>query len=193
MADTRVPERRPGHVRSRDPPGCATRGAWGPGARLAHRPCSARLAGLARQADQGLRRRPPPARHRGAGGAQGHIFYREDLAAFNFTRRPAGLADSVDRLLNSADAVDAPAIFLESMSAIDLSTGFAAAHPMPLLDGARAAHLDRQRGEGEHAFRPGVQHRLRRRRAPAVHAVSARAGRQSLHRARSTSRPRALP
>ena len=67
-------------------------------------------------------------------GAQGHIFYREDLTAFNFTRRPASLADSVDRLLNSCDAVDAPAIFLESMSASAYLPAFAGAHPMPLLD-----------------------------------------------------------
>ena len=56
-------------------------------------------------------------------GAQGHIFYREDLTDFNFTRRPASLTDSVDRLLNAADEVDAPAIFLESISASILSTG----------------------------------------------------------------------
>jgi hypothetical protein len=66
--------------------------------------------------------------------AQGRIFYRDDLAAFNFTRRPAGLAETLDRLLACADAPDAPAIFLESMSAAAYLPGFSAAHRMPLLD-----------------------------------------------------------
>jgi hypothetical protein len=66
--------------------------------------------------------------------AQGRIFYRDDLAAFNFTRRPAGLGATVDRLLECADAPDAPAIFLESMSAAAYLPAFAADHRMPLLD-----------------------------------------------------------
>jgi hypothetical protein len=66
--------------------------------------------------------------------AQGRIFYRDDFAAFNFTRRPAGLAATIDRLLDCAAAPDAPAIFLESMSAMAYLPGFAAAHRMPLLD-----------------------------------------------------------
>ena len=66
--------------------------------------------------------------------AAGRIFYRDDLAAFNFTRQPAGLGATIDRLLDCADAPDAPAIFLESMSATAYLPGFAAAHHMPLLD-----------------------------------------------------------
>jgi hypothetical protein len=66
--------------------------------------------------------------------AQGRIFYRDDLAAFNFTRRPAGLGATVDRLLECADAPDAPAIVLESMPASAYLPDFAAAHRMPLLD-----------------------------------------------------------
>jgi hypothetical protein len=66
--------------------------------------------------------------------AQGRIFYRDDLAAFNFTRQPAGLGATVDRLLECAGAPDAPAIFLESMSAAAYLPEFAAAHRMPLLD-----------------------------------------------------------
>ena len=56
------------------------------------------------------------------------------MAAFNFTRRPAGLSATVDRLLELADAPDAPAIFLESMSGQAYLPEFAAAHRMPLLD-----------------------------------------------------------
>src|SRR6186713_3050574 len=69
--------------------------------------------------------------------AHGRIFYRDDLAAFNFTRRPAGLSATVDRLLGFAETPDAPALFLESMPARDYLPDFAGAHPMPLL-GERA-------------------------------------------------------
>ena len=67
--------------------------------------------------------------------ARGRIFYRDDFAAFNFTRRPAGLGATIDRLLECAGAADAPAIFLESMSAMAYLPDFAGAHRMPLLDG----------------------------------------------------------
>jgi DNA ligase-1 len=79
---------------------------------------------------------------------QGRLFYRDDLSAFNFTRRPVGLAETVDRLLDCADAADAPAIFLESMSATAYLPRFAAGHeglvakdPASLyVAGRRAAH-----------------------------------------------------
>jgi len=67
--------------------------------------------------------------------ARGRIFYRDDLESFNFTRRPVSLAATVERLLQCADAPDAPAIFLESMSAAAYLPEFAAAHATPLLDG----------------------------------------------------------
>lgn len=67
----------------------------------------------------------------------GRIFYRDDLTAFNFTRRLASLSATVDRLLDLAETPDAPAMFLESMPARDYLPGFAGAHPMPLL-GERA-------------------------------------------------------
>jgi hypothetical protein len=66
--------------------------------------------------------------------ASGRIFYRDDLAAFNFTRRPASLSATVDRLVDLAAAPQAPAIFLESMSTAAYLPAFAATHPMPLLD-----------------------------------------------------------
>src|SRR5205085_1563088 len=57
------------------------------------------------------------------------------------------------------------------------------ASPAPARCARRAAHLDRQRHRGEYAFRPRAQHRLRRRRAPTLHAVPARAAAQPVHRA----------
>jgi hypothetical protein len=64
----------------------------------------------------------------------GHLFYRDDLAGFNFTRRPVPIPDILDRLLGDAEAPAAPAIYLESLPAGPYLPGFAAAHPMPLLD-----------------------------------------------------------
>jgi hypothetical protein len=64
----------------------------------------------------------------------GRIFYRDDLTAFNFSRHPAGLGDIVDRLCSTAGVPDAPALFLESMSAQAYLPEFAGAHRMPLLD-----------------------------------------------------------
>src|SRR4051812_29512061 len=45
--------------------------------------------------------------------ASGRIFYRDDLAGFNFTRAPAGIGATLQRLLQLADSPDAPALFLE--------------------------------------------------------------------------------
>jgi hypothetical protein len=67
-------------------------------------------------------------------GVDGRIFYREDLAGFNFTRRPAGIGATVDRLLQLAETSGAPAVFLESLPANAYLPGFAGAHRMPLLD-----------------------------------------------------------
>jgi hypothetical protein len=66
--------------------------------------------------------------------AAGRIFYRDDLSGFNFTRQPAGIGATIDRLLALAGARDAPALFVESMSAKAYLPEFAAAHRMPLLD-----------------------------------------------------------
>jgi hypothetical protein len=67
-------------------------------------------------------------------GAHGRIFYSEDMSAFNFTRRPAGIGATVDLLLRLAHVAQPPAIFLESMAANAYLPGFAAAHRMALLD-----------------------------------------------------------
>jgi hypothetical protein len=64
----------------------------------------------------------------------GRLFYRNDLAGFNFTRRPIAIGALVDRLVSLADATDAPAVYLESLPAAPYLPGFAAAHAMPLLD-----------------------------------------------------------
>jgi hypothetical protein len=65
---------------------------------------------------------------------RGRLFYRDDLAGFNFTRRPAAIGETLDRLLILADAPDAPAIYLESLPARDYLPAFVPGHPMPLLD-----------------------------------------------------------
>jgi hypothetical protein len=66
--------------------------------------------------------------------ADGRIFYRDDFAGFNFTRRPATVRATVDRLLQLAETSAAPAMFLESLPAAGYLPGFAATHRMPLLD-----------------------------------------------------------
>jgi hypothetical protein len=64
----------------------------------------------------------------------GRLFYRDDLGGFNFTRRPAGIGEVLDRLLREADAPDAPAMYLESLPAAAYLPAFAAGHRMSLLD-----------------------------------------------------------
>src|SRR5688572_5493310 len=64
----------------------------------------------------------------------GRIFYRDDLAGFNFTRRPAGISDTLDRLLQLEGAADPPAVFLESVSTSSYLPGFARHHRLSLLD-----------------------------------------------------------
>jgi len=64
----------------------------------------------------------------------GHLFYREDLSGFNFTRRPLAIGALLDRLMELANVPDAPATYLESLPTGPYLPAFAAAHPMPLLD-----------------------------------------------------------
>jgi len=66
--------------------------------------------------------------------ADGRIFYLDDLSGFNFSRVPAGIGATIDRLLGLAESHAAPALFVESMSAKAYLPGFAGSHPMPLLD-----------------------------------------------------------
>jgi hypothetical protein len=66
--------------------------------------------------------------------AEGRIFYRDDLGGFNFTRTPAGIGATLERLLQLAETANAPGVFLESLPANSYLPGFAAAHRMPLLE-----------------------------------------------------------
>ena len=62
------------------------------------------LAGLIKSLDAGRR----PHVIEAPAEMNGRIFYSDDMAAFNFTRRPAGLSATIDRLLALAGAADAP-------------------------------------------------------------------------------------
>jgi hypothetical protein len=66
--------------------------------------------------------------------ADGRIFYRDDLAGFNFTRQPATISATLDRLLQYATTPGAPAVFLESLPANAYLPGLSEAHRMSLLD-----------------------------------------------------------
>src|SRR6185295_12816772 len=59
---------------------------------------------------------------------------RPDMSGFNFTRGPAQIGATLERLLSLADQPEPPTIFLESMPAEDFLPDFAAAHPMPFVD-----------------------------------------------------------
>jgi hypothetical protein len=65
---------------------------------------------------------------------QGHLFYREDMTGFNFTRTPGTISATVERLLAQAAEPNAPTLFLESMIIADFLPQFPASHPMPLVD-----------------------------------------------------------
>jgi hypothetical protein len=64
----------------------------------------------------------------------GRLFYDDDLAGFNFTRRRAGIRATVDLLLQLEGTAAAQAVFLESMPVNSYLPSFAGSHPMPLLD-----------------------------------------------------------
>ncbi len=66
--------------------------------------------------------------------AGGRIFYRDDLEGFNFTRRPAAISATIERLLQLEQVADPPALFLESVSTRSYLPGFAGGHRMALLD-----------------------------------------------------------
>jgi|SRR5882672_11324727 len=65
---------------------------------------------------------------------EGHLFYRDDMRGFNFTRTPGTISATVERLLATAADANAPRLFLESMIAAEFMPQFPASHPLPLLD-----------------------------------------------------------
>jgi hypothetical protein len=64
----------------------------------------------------------------------GRLFYRPDMTGLNFTRYPAGIGATLDRLLGLMDTPSPPTVFIESMITNDFLPDFAGAHAMPLLD-----------------------------------------------------------
>ncbi len=64
---------------------------------------------------------------------RGRLFYGEDMAGLNFARTPAGLGETLERLLVQANDASPPAIFIEAMPADSFLPGFAAVHPLPLV------------------------------------------------------------
>jgi hypothetical protein len=73
--------------------------------------------------------------------ADGRIFYGEDFASFNFTRKPARIAATLERLLALRHTAPAPALFLESASTSAYLPQFSRHHPMPLLDAGTEARV----------------------------------------------------
>jgi Cupin-like domain len=67
-------------------------------------------------------------------GTDGHLFYREDLKGFNFTRTHGSISAAIERLVSEIGQTDTPPLFLESMSTAEFLPTFAAQHPMPLVD-----------------------------------------------------------
>ncbi len=69
-------------------------------------------------------------------GMGGRYFYDAAMRGFNFDHRKVPFAAVIDQLLAIADTPDAMAIYAGSVSTHDTLPGFAAANPMPLLEGA---------------------------------------------------------
>jgi hypothetical protein len=65
---------------------------------------------------------------------RGRLFYREDMAGLNFTRKPAAIGETLERLLRHVDDPSPPALFIEAMPIDGYLPDFAPAHRMPLLD-----------------------------------------------------------
>ena len=66
--------------------------------------------------------------------ARGRIFYNDDLSGFNFTREKVTVSAALERMGKNAKFEKPPALALQSALIADCLPGFAAKHPMPLLD-----------------------------------------------------------
>jgi hypothetical protein len=67
-------------------------------------------------------------------GSDGHLFYREDMTGFNFSRAPGNISATIERLIEQSALPNATPLFMESVVAEKHLPTFAAAHPMPLVD-----------------------------------------------------------
>jgi len=82
---------------------------------------------------RGLDRGRPVAVLEGPPSINGRFFYREDMRALNFERRPATISATVERLLAQADDPNPSALYVESTPTAEYLPAFAAANPQPLL------------------------------------------------------------
>lgn len=69
----------------------------------------------------------------GAPEIQGRLFYKDNMQAFNFERRPMLLGDALDQILAVADQAARPTIYVQSAPAQELVPGLAGENAMPLL------------------------------------------------------------
>lgn len=68
--------------------------------------------------------------------ASGRLFYNEDMSGFNFARAKRSVPEVLEQIARYSQFPRAPAVAMQSALLQDCLPGFAAQHPMPLLDGA---------------------------------------------------------
>lgn len=69
----------------------------------------------------------------GAPDIAGKYYYADDLAGFNFERRPMRLGAALDRMIAGLDQPGAPSLYAGSLPVKDYLPGFNSENPMPLL------------------------------------------------------------
>ena len=126
---------------------------------------------------------------------KGRFGYTADATRLDFQSDRGLLDEYLDRVLAHLDDDEAPSIYIGSTDVDSYLPGFRAENDLVLEprhvrgESADGRCLDRQSHHGARASRHVEQHRLLHGRAAALHAVSARAGRESVSRARSSRRP----